>query len=154
MQRIHHKALTLWRIYGIFNSLFFVIVTIGLYILNQTVQLPFWIFLTALVISVIFIVYMVFVSPYLAYKYFRYEVRDFEVEIQHGVFVIKRVLVPMVKVQHVDTKQGPLQRKFGLATVTVSSAATTHEIPALKEDIADQLRNRISVLARVEDEDV
>lgn len=60
----------------------------------------------------------------------------------------------MVRVQHVDTKQGPLMSKFVLASVTISTAAGSHEIPALKEEIADELRDHISILARVVEEDV
>ncbi|MEH7523617.1 PH domain-containing protein, partial [Bacillus sp. JJ1503] len=84
----------------------------------------------------------------------RYEVRENEIELQHGVFVIKRTLVPMIRVQHVDTRQGPILRKYGLATVAISTAATVHEIPALDMDEAEELRFFISKLARVADEDV
>jgi uncharacterized protein len=67
---------------------------------------------------------------------------------------VKRTLVPMVRVQHVDTVQGPLLRKYGLATITISTAATTHEIPALDMFEADNLRSSISALARVAEDDV
>ena len=60
----------------------------------------------------------------------------------------------MARVQHVDTRQGPLLRHYGLSTVTISTAAGTHEIPALADDVAGILRDRISELARVVDEDV
>src|SRR5699024_360874 len=74
--------------------------------------------------------------------------------IQHGILVVSRILVPMIRVQHVDTKQGPILRKFNLASVTISTAATTHEIPALIEADASALRDRISTLARVDEDDV
>jgi len=38
-------------------------------------------------------------------------------------------------------------------TVTISTAATTHEIPALPSEVADRLRNDIAVRARVIDDD-
>ena len=59
------------------------------------------------------------------------EVRETEIEIQRGIFVIKRTLVPMIRVQHVETNQGPFLRKYDLASVEVSTAATVHTIPAL-----------------------
>ncbi len=88
------------------------------------------------------------------WKRWRYEVREQEIELQHGVFIVKRTLVPMIRVQHVDTQQGPILRKYELATVTVSTAATIHEIPALQLEEAEELRVFISRLARVADEDV
>ena len=60
----------------------------------------------------------------------------------------------MVRVQHVDTEQGPLLRKYNLATVTISTAATVHGIPALDIEEAEEMRHAISRLARVADEDV
>jgi membrane protein YdbS with pleckstrin-like domain len=62
--------------------------------------------------------------------------------------VVHRTLVPLVRVQHVDTVQGPVAKLFRLSAVTVSTAAGTHEIPSLSDDVADQLRDRISAMAR------
>ncbi len=89
----------------------------------------------------------------LRWKRWRYEIREQEIELQHGVFVIKRTLVPMVRVQHVDTKQGPILRKYHLSSVTVSTAATVHEIPALEMEEAEEIRLSISKLVRVADDD-
>lgn len=80
--------------------------------------------------------------------------RESEIEIQSGLIIIKRTLVPMSRVQHVDTKQGPVLRRYDLATVVVSTAATSHEIPALDTAEADDIRYFISTLAKVEEEDV
>lgn len=88
------------------------------------------------------------------WKRWRYEVREKEIEIQSGLFIIKRTLVPMIRVQHVETNQGPLLRKYQLASVEISTAATTHEIPALELPEADELRFYISKMASVEEDDV
>jgi len=53
---------------------------------------------------------------------------------------VKRTLIPMIRVQHVDSSQGPLLKKYRLASVTISTAATVHEIPALDEEEAEELR--------------
>ena len=60
----------------------------------------------------------------------------------------------MVRVQHVDTEQGPLLRKYNLATVSISTAATVHQIPALDVEEAEEMRHAISSLARVAEDDV
>ncbi len=80
--------------------------------------------------------------------------REEEIELEEGIFIKTRTLVPMIRVQHVDTNQGPILRKFKLASVVVHTAATAHEIPALEEDEAEELRFSISRLARVAEEDV
>jgi Uncharacterized conserved protein len=60
----------------------------------------------------------------------------------------------MVRVQHVDTSQGPILKHYCLASMSISTAATIHTIPAITEQEADQLRVRISELARVAEDDV
>jgi len=60
----------------------------------------------------------------------------------------------MVRVQHVDTTQGPILKKYDLGNISISTAATVHTIPALIMDEADSLRARISELARVAEDDV
>jgi membrane protein YdbS with pleckstrin-like domain len=94
--------------------------------------------------------YVVF--PRLAYARFRFGIDDQEIDIERGRVWIERVLVPMARVQHVDTERGPLQRRLGLASVMIHTAAGHFEIPALDLERAVELRTRIAVLARVSDE--
>ena len=63
------------------------------------------------------------VVPELRWARWRYEVRDEEIDLRHGTVRITRTLVPMLRVQHVDTTQGPLDQALGLATVVVHTAA-------------------------------
>lgn len=153
-KRISERALTIWRILGAIYSFFTLLLGVGLVVLTILFDWPAW--LIAIAIAAVFLHAAVFIvfMPALRWKRWRYEVREQEIELQHGVFFIKRTLVPMVRVQHVDTVQGPLLRKYGLATVTISTAATIHQIPALDLQEAEGLRYSISRLARVEDEDV
>ena len=90
--------------------------------------------------------------PELRWARWRYEVRDEEIDLRHGTVRITRTLVPMLRVQHVDTTQGPLDQLLGLATVVVHTAAGATTIPALEEAHAGRLRDRIAALARTADE--
>ena len=62
--------------------------------------------------------------------------------------------MPFIRVQNTDTRQGPVLRAFGLASVMVSTAGTSLEIPGLRSDEADQVRDRAAELARIAREDV
>ncbi|PLS15892.1 hypothetical protein CVD28_20565 [Bacillus sp. M6-12] len=152
--RISNRALKVWRITGLLSSLFGWIITIAVAVLTYIFDWPDWILAGIVIISVIDTYLFIFLIPSVRWKRWRYEVRESEIEIQSGFFVIKRTLVPMTRVQHVDTKQGPILRRYGLATVEISTAATSHQIPALDTTEADSMRFFISRLARVEEEDV
>jgi membrane protein YdbS with pleckstrin-like domain len=90
--------------------------------------------------------------PELRWSRWRYEIRDEEIDLRHGTVTITRTLIPMLRVQHVDTTRGPLDQMLGLATVVVHTAAGKTTIPALDEDDAGRLRDQIATLARTADE--
>ena len=52
------------------------------------------------------------------------------IDIRHGTFTIRRTLVPMLRVQHVDTTRGLVEQTFDLATVVIHTAAGSHRDPA------------------------
>jgi membrane protein YdbS with pleckstrin-like domain len=90
--------------------------------------------------------------PALRWRRWRWEVREHEIDIRHGTIAVTRTLVPMLRVQHVDTKRDLLQQALGLATVVFHTAAGANEIPALTVAEAGQVRDRIAELARTADE--
>jgi uncharacterized protein len=47
-------------------------------------------------------------------------------EIRRGVLWRRIITVPLSRIQHSDVTQGPLQRAFGLATLTLYTAGTEH----------------------------
>jgi uncharacterized protein len=153
-KRISERALTVWKISAGLYSLVIWIVAGGLITLTVLFEWPYWIIGAAVVVAALYSYLFIVLLPTLRWKRWRYEVREQEIELQYGVFIIKKTLIPMIRVQHVDTQQGPLLRKYRLSTVTVSTAATVHEIPALDMEEAEGLRTSISRLARVADEDV
>ena len=53
-----------------------------------------------------------------------------------------------------DTRQGPIYRSYNLSVIRFSNAATSHEIPALEEEHAHDLKNKITDLVRLVKEDV
>jgi uncharacterized protein len=90
--------------------------------------------------------------PLIRWRLWRYEVRDEEIDLLRGALVVTRTLIPMTRVQHVDTQRTPLSDLFELRSVTVHTAAGSHSIPALREGDAAAIRDRIALLAREPDE--
>jgi len=66
--------------------------------------------------------------------------------IRKGVWFRSIKLLPLPRLQHVDVKRGPLQRRFGLATLVLHTAGThaaAIEIPGLDADEAVRLRDQL-----------
>src|ERR671915_584886 len=77
-----------------------------------------------------------------------YVEREDDLYITHGVLFRSLVAVPYGRMQLVEVASGPLERSFGLATVTLktASAETNASIPGLTPDEATRLRDRLTEL--------
>ncbi|WP_416839144.1 PH domain-containing protein [Haloferax sp. DFSO52] len=97
--------------------------------------------------------------PYalLRYRAWGYEIRDDSLYLQRGVLTKVYTVVPYVRVQHVDSARGPLERLIGLASTIVYTAGSRGadvSIPGLTPDGAEDLQDRLKHLAiRAEGDD-
>jgi membrane protein YdbS with pleckstrin-like domain len=87
------------------------------------------------------------VVPTLRWRSWRWDVQPEAIEIRHGVLRIRHTVIPMVRVQHVDTTSDLLAQAFSLATVEIHTAADSHTIPLLTDVDAEDVRRRISALS-------
>jgi len=151
-RRLDPKARTLWRVHGtLFSPPVLAAGGGGSWALLERAQIPPWLAFSPGVAAAALALVLVTVLPPARWHRWRYEVRGEEVDLERGVLWRRRTLVPLSRVQHVDTKSGPLQRRFGLATVEIYTAAGSEEIPQLAVSVADELRENISALAQTHD---
>jgi uncharacterized protein len=107
----------------------------------------------ALAMAAIRVAY-VLVVPGKRYLHYGYSVSDVELRIVRGWMWRSTSVVLHSRVQHVDTRQGPVERLLGLATVVVFTAGTVGAmvaIPGLPADDADALRDRLVALSGADD---
>ncbi len=85
------------------------------------------------------------------YRAWGYAEGEDELAISRGVWVRTRTVVPFGRVQHIDVAQGPIERRFGLATLVLHTAGTRGAavpLPGLKQDQAEKMRDRIRAKIR------
>jgi len=86
----------------------------------------------------------------------RYNARGYSLagerlRVVRGVFFRADTVVPFGRVQHIDVGQGPLERAFGLATLTVHTAGTHNasvSLPGLRHADAAAMREDIRTAIR------
>jgi membrane protein YdbS with pleckstrin-like domain len=106
----------------------------------------------ARVLPVLGLIAGVTVVPELRWRRWRWDVRPEAIDIRHGTLTVRRTLVPMLRVQHVDTTRDVVEQSLDLATVVVHTAAGSHRIPLLTVADAAEVRDRIADLASTADE--
>lgn len=87
--------------------------------------------------------------PAASYRALQFGVDAQGIVIERGIWWRSRTALPRVRVQHSDVSQGPLQRRYGVATLklyTAGSRYTKIELPGLEHDAAVSLRD--ALLAR------
>lgn len=95
----------------------------------------------------------VFVAP-ARYRAWEFRVGSADVRLRRGVLWRTESVVPHVRIQHVDTTHGPLERWRGLASVVVFTAGSVGgslTIPGLALDEAESLRDQLAALSGTDD---
>jgi membrane protein YdbS with pleckstrin-like domain len=106
-----------------------------------------WLLVPAAVLALLGAAWCV-VLPLWWYGLHRWEVTDTAVYVRSGFLWQEWRVAPLSRVQTVDTLRGPLQQRFGLATVTVTTASARGAVKLrgldarLAADVAEQLTER------------
>jgi membrane protein YdbS with pleckstrin-like domain len=123
--------------------LLFVIPAIGVWVLTGR----WWIAMIILAVgAVLLLIRLALVER--TWRSWGYVEREDDLYITHGVLFRSLVAVPYGRMQLVEVASGPLERAFGLATLTMktASAETNASIPGLTPDEASRLRDRLTEL--------
>jgi len=147
-RKLDPQAVKLWKIEGVLGLGWILPAgLIGGTLLWTFGEVPLWAILPAwgliLCLQWIFIWWF----PPRQYQCWSYRLDERVLELCHGVFWQASVMIPMSRVQHIDVNHGPLERRFGLATLVIHTAGTQHakhEVPHLEAATALQLRERLA----------
>lgn len=88
------------------------------------------------------------VSVQRRFRAWGYAEREDDLLVRRGVLVRRTSVVPYGRMQYVDVAAGPLDRRFGLATLVLHTAAvhTDARVPGLPAQEAARLRDRLAAL--------
>lgn len=154
-QTISPKATKLWRIEAlIFFSIIFIIASV-LLVMAYYFSWMMWIKIVLyILIAYIFIqaVVSIAIKPIYLQRTWRYEISDDFIQLKNGFLTVQYTVIPTIKIEYVTADQGPLLRKYNLASITIGTVASSHTIPALPEDEAHRLRYEIAQIAKIRHE--
>jgi membrane protein YdbS with pleckstrin-like domain len=152
-EKLDPRSRRVWLIGDLFGAVIMIAATAGIVFLLD-LWLDFgmaWTIGVPLALGIVLVAWA-FIRPEIEFRQWRFEIREDEVDLLHGVITRTRQVVPMSRIQHVDTERGPIQRRYGLSTVKFFTAAGAMEIPQLSAGRADEVRDQIAALAKVHDD--
>jgi membrane protein YdbS with pleckstrin-like domain len=118
-----------------------------------------WLHGLAALVTVVGIVLFVVIVPLWRYRVHRWDISVNSatpaVYTRTGWLVQERRIAPISRVQTVDTHRGPLDRLFGLANVTVTTASSAGavRIVALDDVVADRVVAQLTDIAAIGEQD-
>ncbi len=104
---------------------------------------------TALLIAVLLVIRI----PMTRYNARGYQMGIDRLRVVRGLMFRSDTVVPFGRVQHIDVNQGPLERFFGIATLTLHTAGNHNasvSLPGLGEPLARDMREAIRAHIRRE----
>jgi membrane protein YdbS with pleckstrin-like domain len=122
---------------------------LGLAVLWLVPDVPRWLKLLLTVVSPGAAAGLAWLShawPPVEYRRTSYRIDEDRIEIRRGVIWRAVTSVPRSRVQHIDVSQGPLERRFGLGTLSVYTAGTEYsriDLRGLDHRAALGLRDRL-----------
>ena len=152
MNRLDPRARTVWRIYAGIGIASGLLVCAGLAVVIVLLDGPTAVWLLPLIATVVAGLLWITALVEIMYRRWRWEITNVEVRLQSGLIIVRRTVIPMARIQHVDTSQGPLLRQLALSEVHFWTAAGKHKIPMLADSDAADIRDRIAALAQVTDD--
>ncbi len=150
MRRLDRRVVTLWRLGSVIGT---TVVTGVLLIAGALLPFRFPFGGVALAVAAVGLVEALF-WPTAKYRAWSFAVRESDLFVSHGVLWRTTSVFPLARIQHVDTRRGPLERWLGLARLIVYTAGVRGadlEIPGLALAEAEALRDHLAALSGGED---
>jgi uncharacterized protein len=140
-QHVDPNTIRVWRYHAAFSA-----VLVGLPLIGVALRAPSPVWMLLPLAYVVVAIYCIWVLPSAHYDALEFGVDEQGITIRRGIFWRSRISLPRIRVQHSDVSQGPLQRRFGVATLklyTAGSRYTKIELPGLSHDDALALRDAL-----------
>jgi hypothetical protein len=148
MERISPYSRKMWTIEGLLTTVFFLIIGVTLNIfLEFNVLWKYILTYSLYAVALIILINSLFI-PKCKYEKFGYYMDDEKITLKYGVFIQTNVIIPMRRVQYVDTEQGIILRKYKLINLTVHTAGGEYVIPFLDSEVGNILQLSISKIVQ------
>lgn len=154
---ISPRSIRVWRTTNLISEFIILILLIGLLIASYHFDWYRWITIVLWIIIAILplgMIWSIVFEPKWKYNYWSYGFDESYIRLQSGRLFMSQSVIPMSKIQFVETEQGPLLKANHLYTVTIGTMGTPHKIPMLPAEDAHTLKTHIANYAQMKEVDV
>jgi uncharacterized protein len=148
--RLNPRVKRYWRWRAFFTAIPSLVLLVGLAIVIPWG--PPWLRWGIVAIAAICVAVGMVILPPIRYRVFWYAISETEIDIQHKIIFIERSIIPMHRVQSLQTERGPLADHYRMTNLKIKTAAGSVSISGLDRDEANALCDRISKMSDIADD--
>jgi uncharacterized protein len=157
-QKLDARAVRFWRANGLISAAILLpIALVGGVILWTLTEVPAFVILPAWILLALLLFIETFVLPAKRYETTSYHLGNRFFELRSGILWKTSVMIPLSRLQHVDLLRGPLEQRFGLATLQLFTAGTrnaSHKLSGLSADTGANLRQQMMTAAELDSDEI
>jgi membrane protein YdbS with pleckstrin-like domain len=149
-RRLPARVTRYWRWRAFYSSLpLLVLLVSGAIVLPWG---PWWIRWGVVAVFTAVIAACMIILPPIRYRVFWYAISTTEIDIQSGIIFTTRSLVPMHRVQTLQSERGPIADHYQMTTLKIRTAAGSVSLSGMDRAEADELCERISRMTSFADD--
>jgi uncharacterized protein len=150
-QKLNKNAIKSWIIARLISTFILstVLIVIRIFlskVIDSFTEISF-IYTVSILILIIILLINSFVYPVIEYKQWRYIITNDKIEFTEGIYFLKTVIIPIIRIQHIQLNQGPINKYFNLYDIYIFTAGGQHKIPNIDvkkaEEISEYLKEVI-----------
>ncbi|MBI4135184.1 PH domain-containing protein [Candidatus Uhrbacteria bacterium] len=164
MKQLDKKAVWLFFLNALLGQVFMLVVFgtwLGVFLVGKLGFSVGGVLLLALA-AILVLIGLSWIWARLAYRYYRYELREDGFRKEHGVIWKKYVTIPYDRIQNIDIHRGVFARLLGLSDLQIHTAGASAvvgkygargvyaegRLPGLSKEIAEEIRDELVRRAR------
>jgi membrane protein YdbS with pleckstrin-like domain len=152
VKKLPSEIKSIWRLDAGINFISLLIVALIVWLIRLATSGSFKTVLTTTIsiilgAALVILLIQLALIPY-RWNFWTYYIDERQVQLHHGYFFRKQIIIPIARIQNVTLKQGPILHWKNLQKVIIVTAAGSSEISGIKSSEADDLKELIMKLAR------
>jgi len=86
------------------------------------------------------------VFPKIYYDHYRYFISEDRVDVRRGIIFLTHTVVPLERIHQVEVVSGPINRMYGLADVSITTAGGVAKIEYLETEEAERIADELNAI--------
>ncbi len=139
------RSMRSMRIGYLLATAVFAVAAVVLFFLRDLHEALIYACIGAVALAVLMAV-LTIVFPKIYYDHYRYFISEDRVDVRRGIIFLTHTVVPLERIHQVEVVSGPINRMYGLADVSITTAGGVAKIEYLETEEAERIADELNAI--------